>query len=278
MERRRTAIHFLWELLMISVREMLYLLGGLLAVGFVLAFLERLSNTFLYRAFGPRGILFTAWLGTPIHELGHALMCVLFLHRIREIKFFQWNSPDGVLGYVSHEYNRGSVYQSAGNFFIGIAPVLMGIASLILGMHVLLPHSYHAFISGAETGMRGYSSAEDMVKNTFESMMVLLKQIFTVGNLLRPSFWLFLYLSMCISSHIALSTEDMKGAWRGLVVLFGLLVLFNAASAIFNYNTLPAVMSIAKYNAYLLSFSSAAILFSILTVLISYAVYKVKTG
>ncbi|WP_419881849.1 hypothetical protein ACN6MY_20660 [Peribacillus sp. B-H-3] len=249
-----------------------------MAVGFLLAFLERLSNTFLYRAFGTRGILFTAWLGTPIHELGHALMCVLFMHKIREIKFFQWNSPDGVLGYVSHEYNRGSVYQSAGNFFIGIAPVLMGITSLILGMHVLLPHSYHAFISGAETGARDYSDAGDMVKHAFGSMMMLLKLIFTGNNLLRPSFWLFLYLSMCISSHIALSAEDMKGAWKGLVVLSGLLVMFNAAAAIFHYNTLPAVMSIAKYNAYLLSFSSAAILFSFLTVLISYAVYKIKTG
>src|SRR5579884_3392310 len=94
-----------FTIILISCVELIYLLGAIIAVGFLLGVIERHSNRMLARAFGHRGILLTAWVGTPIHELGHLLMCFIFAHRVTRVKLLQLNSPDGTLGYVEHQYN-----------------------------------------------------------------------------------------------------------------------------------------------------------------------------
>ena len=48
----------------------------------------------------------TAWIGVPIHELGHAIMCVLFRHKIVATQFFPTDTSQGALGYVQHQYNQ----------------------------------------------------------------------------------------------------------------------------------------------------------------------------
>ena len=49
------------------------------------------------RAFGRKGFLLTAWIGVPIHELGHAIMCVLFRHKIVATQFFPTDTSQGAL-------------------------------------------------------------------------------------------------------------------------------------------------------------------------------------
>lgn len=262
------------ELLWMSVIQLFYLLGVLIAGGLLLGYLEKLSNSFLVRSFGMRGLLSTAWLGTPIHELGHLLMCFLWGHRVTRVKLLQLNSPDGVLGYVEHEYNRNSMYQRAGNFFIGIGPLFSGIAALLLGMYFLVPDSFEAF----QLAIRQHLVLDQM---DFRNILAILGEMaaaiagsfFTMDHFLQPSFWLFLLIAISISSHMALSRADIGNSANGLATIFFILFLFNVYMKISGLNSYRVIEKIAMYNAYVLAFFSIAIFFSLFTLSSSALIY-----
>ncbi len=264
------------RIVLLSMTEIIYLLGSLIAVGFILGYLEKWSNTFLFRGFGYKGIMFTAWIGTPIHELGHAIMCILFGHKVRKIKLLQWKSEDGILGFVAHEYNPRSLYQRVGNFFIGTAPIITGTISLVIAMYFLLPDTFLLY--------KGYLSAQtstninflDVIQIIDRSILALFKNLFTIKNFIDPFFYLFLYLSLSISSRMALSRADMKGAFDGFIVLFGLIIFINMIAGLINVNSMLTIVVILKYNAYVLAFLSVALFFSIMNFMISYGLFKIK--
>ncbi|SFI90334.1 MULTISPECIES: hypothetical protein [unclassified Bacillus (in: firmicutes)] len=268
--------NFFFTMLITTFIQLASLVGYIILVGFVLGYLENHSRTYWTRAFGRNGFLLTSWIGTPIHEFGHAFMCVLFGHKIVGIQWFPTNTSNGYLGYVQHEYNPKSIYQKIGNFFIGVAPIFSGIAALVSLMYCLIPHSYSVFMNGVETNIQPGGAMNDMIKHTVLSSILLLKSIFTISNLLNPYFWLFLILAICISTHIALSKPDIQGALDGLITIFLFLFLFNVIGGILHFDSHAMIANIAKYNAYLLAFSSIAILFSCITLAISYILYQIK--
>ena len=79
------------------------------------------------RAFGRKGFLLTAWIGVPIHELGHAIMCVLFRHKIVATQFFPTDTSQGALGYVQHQYNQKVCING-----LGISSSALGLLFLVL--------------------------------------------------------------------------------------------------------------------------------------------------
>ncbi|PLS09441.1 hypothetical protein [Neobacillus cucumis] len=270
-----TLLSFL-HILLISFLEMLYLVGVIIVIGLILGALERISNSYLIRAFGPKGVMVTAWIGTPIHEIGHLLQCFIWGHRVSRVKLLQFNHPAGILGYVEHHYNPNSIYQQIGNFFIGLGPIFSGIGSLILGMYLLVPQSYYTFKTQVENRIKLEQLDLTVLKTIVESASVICKSLFTFENLINPLFWLFLIIAFSISSHIALSRADIKGSARGLTMIFFAIFLFNILANVLNWDTYQTVVKLAGYNAYLLAFSSIAILFSFLTLIISVVLFNIK--
>ncbi|WCN37444.1 hypothetical protein [Aneurinibacillus uraniidurans] len=262
--------------LLISFVEMLYLVGVFIFIGFLLGYLEKYSNTYLVRALGRKGVLLTAWIGTPIHEIGHLIQCILWGHKVTKVKLLQLNSPDGVLGYVEHQYNPASVYQQVGNFFIGLGPIFSGIASLIVGMYLLVPQSYATFKAQIHQHISIEKVDINVLKTIGEAVIVISKSLFTLHNLTTPSFWLFIVLAISISSHIALSKADIQNSANGLVMIFALLVVFNIIAGFLHVNSYKMIVQLAEYNAYVLAFSSIAVLFSLITLGFSYLLYKLK--
>ena len=260
---------------MLSLVELFFLVGLLIGVGFFLGVLERYSTKFLFKAFGSRGVLATAWIGTPIHELGHLLQCFIWGHRVTKVKFLQLNNPNGVLGYVEHQYNPGSLYQQIGNFFIGMGPIFSGIGALIFGMYLLVPESFQSFREYI-----GHYVTSDL-QNSNDLMVIgnaalaITKSLFTFENLFNPLFWLFLVLAVSISSHIALSKADINGSAKGLLMIFLVLFMMNLAASFFGIDTYKFIKRLTEYNAYVLAFSSIALLFSFITLLISYILYRI---
>ncbi len=160
------------------------------------------------------------WFGASVHEISHALMCIIFRHKIEKIQFFTLNTDTGRAGYVSHRYNPESFYQKIGNLFIGIAPVFSGSVIIFFSAQFLLPE-----ILDQTPDLRNWSNdIFSGISNTFVSLISIL---FDFKNYTQWKFYLFVYILFCIGSSMKLSRSDLRGAWIGFVALVSLLLLVN---------------------------------------------------
>ncbi|HNX57819.1 MAG TPA: hypothetical protein PKK43_01880, partial [Spirochaetota bacterium] len=95
--------------------QIIWLLGLVFVFGFILYLLARMTRTTYGKSVGSKlDIIVTGWIGTPVHELGHAAFCLIFGHRITDMKLYDPDPSDGTIGYVCHSYNN-SPYQKIGN-------------------------------------------------------------------------------------------------------------------------------------------------------------------
>lgn len=253
-------MEFLKELLIITILEIVCLVGSIVVVGFILGFFRERSAKNFYKAFGRKSIYITGFIGVPIHELSHAIVAIIFRHEITEIKLFQPNSEDNTLGYVKHRYNSKSIYQQIGNFFIGIAPILGGTISIGILMYFLIPSIYNGFMSTILNNIYQVN-----LVNVILSFKELTKLIFTLDNFKSVEFIIFILLAICISSHISLSKADIKGASKGLFSMFLMLMILNLLG-ITKYISLNMIIS---YNMLIINILFIAIIFSFITYIIS---------
>ena len=197
---------------------------------FAIHTLEFFIQRRLSRRFGWNSVLVTGWLGTPIHELSHALMCYTFRHKIDEMALFKPDEQSGRLGYVRHSYQKGNRVQELGNLFIGIAPLMGG----TLVLTVLLFLFYPDF---AGKMFRGEMIAEETswVGQFVEIGKATLWQFSSFENLGTVRFWVFLYLVLCVASHMAPSRSDYEGAGKPALWValgFGLLCALIAMTGV----------------------------------------------
>lgn len=259
-----------------SIIELLYLTALIIAIGLLLGILEKGTNRNMQRAFGMKGIMTFAFIGTPIHELGHAIMCIIFGHKITRMKLIDTHSRNGVLGYVEHSYNPNNIYQRVGNFFIGIGPIISGIFVLIVGLHFLLPQSFVMFQNHLKSNSNYNILDIKLIEGSMLASIGLIKSIFVLNNFTKIGFWLFIILAFCVSSHIALSKPDIKGALDGFIFLFIVIFVINFISHYLNINTYDYLLRIGKYNAYVASFLIMALVFSIISFVVSYLLCLIK--
>ena len=241
-----------------TLTQLIYFIGAVFIIGFAISLLNRL---FYKISGGGKGICYaTGLLGTPIHELSHALMCLIFFHRIEEMSLYNIDEENGVLGYVRHSYNSRNIYQVLGNYFIGIAPILGGGAAIYLAARFMMPTVYtdisaqlDAFASVAQLG-------EGWFGNTLSAATGILKALF-LGINEGFIFWIFIIAAFCVALHMNLSGADIKGALGALPILITLLFAVNFAIGLISdeaYGVFVAFMN--GVGAYL----CAALLFSLI--------------
>ena len=227
-----------------TLQQLAALLGWLCIMGLMLHVLARTAQYLYMRALGPTaGTLITGWLGTPVHELGHAIFCPLFGHKIKRLRLWTPFSKDGTAGSVEHAWNRSSIYQNIGNLFIAAGPILLGSALILAGFIFLVPGKSTALaaIRGCSSSLWGPLSEPDCLPAFFNIL-------FYPGSLASPMFWAFLYGSFCIASHMGLSLLDLKGCLWGAAVLAVILLLINVTA---NLSGFPV------WHTYLLRFASS---------------------
>lgn len=206
-----------YDAIIASFEQIIWLFGPLFLIGFALYWVSKLRNKALTESAGGKACLFlTGWVGTPVHEAGQALFCLIFRHKITEIRFFA-SKKNGTLGHVKHEYNPRSLYQKIGNFFIGVAPMFFGALVIYILLLIFLPWCVPHDI-GEGIGITG---------------LKILKNIFNPNNFGSWRFWVFFYLSLSVASHSAFDSHDLKGAVPSFLILLCLILVVNLTAMVF---------------------------------------------
>ena len=226
-----SVLEFLKAVAVVTATQLMWILGTLFVFGFILYLLARFTRTTYAKTVGWKlDVVATGWIGTPVHELGHALFCLIFRHKIVEMKLFSPNATDGTIGYVNHSYDKASIYQRIGNFFIGVGPIIFGAVVLYAALYYLLPNAKEVMAGidaqskvMAHANQSSFGAIFDSLRGT---AIATLDSLFTWSNFSHLLFWVFLYVAVCVSSHMELSPPDIKGALSGLItiVLFFFLV------------------------------------------------------
>lgn len=256
---------FIIEQLVKTFLETIYLTGIIILIGFTLGLLRNNSLRNFQRTFGNKALMITGVIGVPIHELSHGIFAFLFRHKISKIKLFQRPDLNGIMGYVRHSYNQNSIYQQVGNFFIGIAPIFGGTISIVTLMRFIIPETYNKFIQVLVKSINVTEISKDSMEGIINSYLYLIKNIFSLQNFKNPYFYIFIFLTISISSHISLSSADIKGASKGLWVIFLILFILN----LIGVRTVMLESIIIKYNILISGILTISIILSFVTYLIS---------
>ncbi len=222
--------NYLLDVLQATYSQLFILFGPLLVLVVLLnlsaIFTARLSvrfwgrNLFLY-GFG--------WLGCSVHELSHAFFALIFGHKITEIKLFEPNSDGESLGHVSHSYNKRSIYQKTGNFFIGISPLLFG--GIVLFICVLLLFYFDvttlSTLSISPHALTDLSLLKQIGLNIWNSLISFSSIVFVGPAAVWWKSTLLIYILYSTGSSMTLSKSDVGSAISGFLWLIIIFLLFN---------------------------------------------------
>jgi len=171
---------------------------------------------FWLRALPVRLLAYLAAPGIALHELSHALGCVLTGAKVLKITLFR---EDGS-GEVRHTAPR---LKYAGEVIISLAPLAGCTAAFWL-----LGWALHGTMNFY------YVTSKGVTPDTFTYLGQLAGLVFEDLSLaLTSAVWsdwrtyVFLYFSMCISIAMAPSKQDLKNCAVGLLVLCGLVLIIH---------------------------------------------------
>ena len=219
-------------------------------VGFLMLYggFISLCNRCFYDACGDTAfgiVRITGYIGTPVHELSHALMCVLFGHTVKKISMFGDSRRSRTLGYVEHTYYRGNLYHQIGNFFIGISPVLAGGLVILLLVRVLTPDIY--FGMRTETAHIGAAFAAGFDGGAVLSLLggvgSMMGALFSLDNFLSWRWWLCMLIVFSIAIHMEVSRSDILSGIRGLSVISAMILVADIILGLLFPKALAAVTS-----------------------------------
>lgn len=249
------------SLLRVVIIQIIGIFGIFFVFGFILARLQKWTSNLYRQTIGWKGILWTAWIGTPIHEIGHVFFSKLFRHKIEEIYIFRPNEATGNLGHVNHTYNKRSLYQRIGNFFIGAAPMIWSSVILVILLYFLVPNGKDIFAPLTNEPTSLFTILSSLGK-TFTNL-------FTLENIKAWNFWVFLYVSFCVASHMAPSSEDLKGMWGGFFWLVLVIIIVNAMTLLFKLDITAYVLKLNQYLGIFMAIFAYALIISVLHLLVA---------
>lgn len=216
----------IWNFLKIS----LYPVGAILICGFIVWLCLKLFMKLLGRG-GYRIVIATSLIGTPIHELGHAAMCLLCGHKVSRLVLWQPPSEDGLLGYVRHTYNSKSLPQKLGNLLISTGPIFSGMAVLSLMLMLAFPNTWDTHVRTLSTLVNQDASVAEIISCGLQLIPSLLSE-FSSKSVPIWAQLLALLVMLSVSLHINLSPEDLRGVVDALPPYLAVTLVLTAVATL----------------------------------------------
>ncbi len=241
---------FLSALAQAFVRQLVVGVGLLAALGLALSLTQGALCRALLGLMGTRGVvLFTGWLGTPVHELSHVVVAWVCRIEITQVKLWEPDPRNGVLGFVRYRVPQrrlGELHKIVGTFLMGVAPLFGGALFLWAALSLLAPDAGLLLGEATQFATRAASAPPPEVARGFAALVRrVVDTIFAAGALSwRP--WLFLYLALCVGAHLAPSRADLEGGLTGLAAALVLLLFVDAAALLLGADPLRAATWAAR--------------------------------
>ena len=155
-----------------------------------------------------------------MHELGHAIMCIPFGHKIKKICLWNPKAPNGVLGYVKHTYNKKNPWHKLGCLFISIGPIIMGLGVVTLTMLLCFGDTIRGYYDIASSVGTDAGGVTDIFS---EGIRIIPSAIADTSS---PT-WAKIVgglIILCVCMHINLSPADIKNS-LGAIPVYSLICL-----------------------------------------------------
>lgn len=262
--------HVVLDYFLYIFRLLLLTLGALVACGFAV----RLFATLFSRLLGHKSEAvfdLTSVIGTPVHELGHAAMCLLFCHRITDICLWSPSAKNGVYGYVEHSYNRKNPWARLGNLFIGFGPIFSGLGITVLALWLCFPTQWSEYLTASQALTQNGATAKEITQGVL-SLICSIPQAFST-DWLRATLGLIVILP--ISLHISLSWADVKGSASAMPFYVALTVLFATVTMLLGVDG-TIIASLRLFNLRVLSLFAVILAFAAAWVLIALLIRLVR--
>jgi hypothetical protein len=145
--------------------------------------------------------------------------------------------------------------------------MIFGSIFLVLLLYFLVPNGKVIFSSLRDL---------DSISGILSSLKLFITQLFSRENISAWNFWVFLYVSFAIASHMAPSKADRRGMWNGLAWLVFVLFLINAIAIGFGTDITEYVLSITGFISIFVAIFLYAIILSILHLFFSFGLLLFK--
>ncbi len=241
-------------------------LVGILVLGCVVS---HLCKKGYYAALTHRGYKMSAvfdFIGTPVHEAGHAMMCVVFGFKIKKVVWYKPDKTNGTLGYVSFSYTKYRLVNAIGGFFTSIGPLFSGSIVIALLMWLMTPDLFATFMTGVASD-NTYTAVSIANVATFYGSILWSNFVclFAASNLINVWWYLFIFLALSIARHMALSGMDIRNGLNGLLILSLILL---AVSLVLGIISISFQTTVALYALWLsgiiMSFVCMAIIMNLI--------------
>lgn len=207
-------------------------------------------------------------IGTPVHELGHAMMCPLFGHKIVRLVLWQHGTGDGYQGYVSHSHDHGNLYQRVGCLFISLGPVFSGMAVLSLLLMIFFPNTWSTHISSVVSLVEEDASVLAGIFSGLRMIPDLLAELTCSPAALGRIAVILVMLS--VSLRINLSPQDIEGAVYGLPPYLMVTLAVTLIVTLLGRTVSAAVVgALETFSVFLMAMFSLVLVFSAAQILLA---------